>query len=274
MPIQFTNFRDFISANLLDGSQYHKGVKVQTGPNEFMVNHAGYFKDKNHVVDFAQKLFNIQGPFASGQNEGESDQIFWELRGGSFQVGKLERSLNSAAMGDLNTGTITKTFSGHVNVEFDGKTLHCSFYQLPGADNAISAIGKVENLFDATCEATDNRKPVVEGGQWISWVPYAVGAVAAYCGIKAVIAMTRITSEVIFPKLQEAVTKASKENPKSNPILDVALELVRDHDKIKTSKGESIGKVFRRIFINAIACSALIGLASGIYKYDAQYVRI
>lgn len=101
-----------------------------------------------------------------------------------------------------------------------------------------------------------------------------MGAVAAYCGIKAAIEMRRITSEVIFPKLQEAVAKASKENPKSHPILDVTLELVRDHDKIKTSKGESIGKVFRRIFINAIACSALIGIASGIYKYDSQFVRI
>jgi len=283
---QISSFTDFLSAHFPDGGTYTQAFLNKVDTNTYVAEPWENFKNKEHVVEFAKKLFKMgEGEFyvlkPEQQEEGIRQLFMLVKEPGKMEGGLLTKHLSRGSIIDWRTGEGVFTDTGSIKVEFNGKVLDCSFFPKTQITDAIAAAGAEHEspmAFDATCIAKDHGRSVVEGRHWTECLPYVWGVGAVYFGGKAVWETGQLCRKVVLPKLKEAKEAAARAandkeqtKPSAQPnVINVALQVFRERKQIKTPQGETVGTVYSRIATNlalAAICSA------GAFLYSACYTR-
>lgn len=263
---QFSSFTDFLSAHLPDGGTYSQAVATKLAPNLYEIKETENLKNKEQIVEFAKKLFEMsEGEFhvlkPEQKKEGIRQLFMLSKEPGKIDGGLLTKSLSQGVIFDMKANQGILTDIGSIKVEFGGKLLDCSFFPKKQVTDALAAPGAEPEspmAFDARCIAHDNSQSIVEERHWTEWLPYVMGAGAVYFGGKAVWETSLLCRKVVLPKLKEAKEAAARAandkeqaKPSAQPnVINVALQVFREREQIRTPQGETVGTVCSRIGID------------------------
>lgn len=265
------NFSTVLSELLPEASLYKKGRAVDG--NVQYLSAYGSFAGKDDVANFARKVFDLKANDLISILSQEAD-LFGIKREFCVSGSGVYGTLDQRGSFGLITGQKDLIFSAgsSLTIELADKTLKCG------------TAGDV-----VVCGATVGGRSVLDEGHWVSWIPYVLGAGAAYYGGKTVwesgktlLEIGRVCHKVVVPQIMEGLVQCStpvegSSAPQKRPTLvlfPILKDLWNKRNELKTSQGEPIGKACRRIGVNLTKSVILAYAACATYRYDSKYFRI